>query len=626
MSYPNLYVKKRTTVNEIFNNEPERIELYNKIVDSLITAGYFHARINSLEPFDKILGGMAWILTGCFYDIDIEFKDEMNLTEKIRVSEKVVAGLKAINCPMTLNPVQIQGLDLKPLYQTLQWLQKRLLETRDERNALNKKISVNFYNKEYIEIDEDKLKLSNDTDEMLNAKYNTLKENRKYKPKTKLTNMAPNYNDELRVFFSMIEFGAKDIAFQRQFIELLKKRKIIEDKNKNAAKGGAAIGGTGKMQTGGGESQDKLTKEEMKILNDVMNNNIEEITNQENKQKVNASIIEAIFSENMAYISAEIENFDNAKGDENIDKIKLYAKEKERLEQNKKNIISQINQYNSELKNCQEQEKKEKEEISKLEEEIEKLKQTKAQNERNKETISQKVKEEQLSEEKLAFLSEKNKRKEELKANISKFKKECLAEKKLYDAQLENYQKKIDKLNDAENVALFNEIDTNYNAELQKNTEKKKDLFNQNKIINMLTRKIQLYPSKLEVIQYQKRFQELYDQMNKVNEKSGKILEENHSKAQVISLLKLKEKVFEDLKTMYQQLKQKEKDKFKVTINNVTQGLVPSLTNSSNKLKELFENIDKNQKQLNEFRLHESNYLKLIKEYNKEYNKYSSSL
>ena len=483
MSNPNLYVKKRTTVNEIFDNDPERIELYNKIVESLITAGYFRARINSLEPFDKILGGMAWILTGCFYDIDIEFKDEMNLTEKIRVSEKVVAGLKAINCPMTLNPVQIQGLDLKPLYQTLQWLQKRLLETRDERNALNKKISVNLYNKEYIEIDKDKLKLSNDTDEMLNTKYNILKENRKYKPKNKLTNMAPNYNDELRVFFSMIEFGVKDIAFQRQFIELLKKRKIVEDKNKNAKSGSQATGGTGKMQTGG-ETQDKLTKEEMKILNDVMNNNIEEISNQENKQKVNASIIEAIFSENMAYISAEIENFDNAKGDENIDKIKLYAKEKERLEENKKNILSQINQYNSELGNCEEQERKEKEEINRLQEEIEKLRQTKAQNERNKETIIQKVKEEKLSEEKLAFLSEKNKRKEELKANISKFKKECLAEKKLFDAQVENYQKKINKLNDSENLAVFNEIDTNYNAELQRNTEKKKDLFEQNKIIN----------------------------------------------------------------------------------------------------------------------------------------------
>ena len=624
MSNPNLYVKKRTTVNEIFNNDPERIELYNKIVESLITAGYFRARINSLEPFDKILGGMAWILTGCFYDIDIEFKDEMNLTEKIRVSEKVVAGLKAINCPMTLNPVQIQGLDLKPLYQTLQWLQKRLLETRDERNALNKKISVNFYNKEYINIDKNKLKLSNDTDEMLKTKYNILKENRKYKPKNKLTNMAPNYNDELRVFFSMIEFGVKDIAFQRQFIELLKKRKIIEDKNKNN-QSTTIGGGIGKMQTNN-ETQDKLTKEEMKILNDVMNNNIEEISNQEKKQKVNTSIIEAIFSENMAYITKEIENFDNIKGDENIDKIKLYAKEKERLEQNKNNIISQINQYNTELDNCKEQEKKEKEEINKLQEEIEKLRQTKAQNERNKETILQKIKEEKISEEKLAFLSEKNKRKEELKSNISKFKKECLAEKKIYDAQLENYQKKIDKLNDSENIAVFNEIDVNYNAELQKNTEKKKDLFNQNKIINMLTRKIQLYPSKLEIIQYQKRFQELYDQINKISERSTKILRENHSKGQVIALLKQKEQVFNDLKTMYQSIKPKEKDKFKVTINNVTLSLGPSLTNSSNRLKEYSENIDKNQKQLNDYRLHESNYLRLIKEYNKEYNKYTSSM
>jgi len=384
MSNPNLYVKKRTTVNEIFNNDPERIELYNKIVESLITAGYFRARINSLEPFDKILGGMAWILTGCFYDIDIEFKDEMNLTEKIRVSEKIVAGLKAINCPMTLNPVQIQGLDLKPLYQCLQWLQKRLLETRDERNALNKKISVNFYDKEYIEPNEAILKLSNDTDEMLSAKYNTLKENRKYKPKSKLNF---NYNDELRVYFGMIEYGVKDIAFQRQFIELLKKKKIVEDKNKRPSIS-SSTGGMGKMQTGA-EKEDKLTKEEMKILNDVMNNNIEAI-DKENKEKVNASIINAIFNENMAYITAEIENFDNAKGDENIDKIKLYAKEKERLEQNKKNILSQINQYEAELSNCQQQEKQEKDEIQKIQNEIEKLKQTQAQNERNRDTILQK--------------------------------------------------------------------------------------------------------------------------------------------------------------------------------------------------------------------------------------------
>jgi len=181
-------------------------------------------------------------------------------------------------------------------------------------------------------------------------------------------------------------------------------------------------------------------------------------------------------------------------------------------------------------------------------------------------------------------------------------------------------------LNDSENIAVFNERDTNYNVELQKNTEKKKDLFNQNKVINMLTRKIQLYPSKLEIIQYQKRFQELYEQINKVSEKSNKILGENNSKAQVIGLLQQKETTFIDLRNLYQSLKPKEKDKFTITLKNVEDNLAPSLNNSHKKLKELLEGIDRNNKQLNDYRLHESNYLRLIKEYNKEYNKYSSSM
>ena len=39
MNNQNLYIEKRTIVNKIFNGVPERIEVYNKIVDSLITAG-----------------------------------------------------------------------------------------------------------------------------------------------------------------------------------------------------------------------------------------------------------------------------------------------------------------------------------------------------------------------------------------------------------------------------------------------------------------------------------------------------------------------------------------------------------------------------------------------------------
>jgi hypothetical protein len=612
----NPFIKKRTTLNEIFNNDPERLETYNKIVELLITAGYFRARLQNLVPFDKILGGMAWTLTGCFYDIDIDFKDEMTLTEKIRVSEKITAGLKSINYPNVLNPIQIQGLDLKPIYTCLQWLYKRLLETRDERNEMNKKFSINFLKNSLLEDNKSKSKNITDDENILKAKYNKIQQNRKYKPKQKLNF---DYNDELRVFFTMIEFGQnKSISFQRQLIELLKKKNLIDNsKIKESSKN------TGPTIPDSKENN-KLSKEELNAINEIVNNNIEEISDNNLKQKVNTSIIEAIFSENMDIISKEIDSFDNSKGDEGIDKIKLYAKEKERLEKNKINIEQQIENYSNELNEIQTLDNNELEEIQKIKDKIENLRLTQEQNLQNKEKIIQKVKEEKLSEEKLEFLSEKNKQKEELKNMISKFKKDCMAEKKIYDVKLENYKNKIDKLNSTENEAVFNEIDVNYNEEMNKNLQRKKDLFEQNKVINRLTRKIQLYPSKLEIIQYQKRFQELYDQINTVSEKSKKILGEYNSKNEVISLLAQKQEVFIDLKTMYRNIKKKhEKEDFKITLNNVYNTLVESLTKSGNKINEMNKDIDNNNKTLNDLRLYESNYMKLIKEYNKEYNKYN---
>ena len=608
----NPFIKKRTTLKEIFNNDKELEELYNQIVELLIQAGYFRARIQSLEPFDKILGGLAWTLTGCFYDIDIDFKDDMNLTEKIRVSEKIVAGLKSINCPFQINPIQIQGLDLKPIFQTLQWLVKRLLETRDERNEMNKKFSIN-----YIEPKIEKPKpIQKNDDIILSAVYNELKPNRQFRPKAKL---AFDYNDELRVFFGMIEFGLnKEIAFQKQLIELLKKKNLI------AKDTGDEKGTSKKASTITGNEPNKLTKEEMKTLNDLVTNNIEEIS-KTNNQKVNAGIIEAIFSENMTAIANEIENFENSKGDEGIDQIKLMVKEKERLEQTKVNILSQISTYENELNGIKQASNAENEEINRIKNEIEQLEKTLEQNKLNKDKIIQKVKEEKLSEEKLKFLSQKNKEKEELKTAISRFKKDCLDEKKKYDAQLENYEKKIAKLNDEENLQLFNEIDTSYNAELEKNLKTKKELFEKNKEINKLTRKIQLYPSKLEIIQYQKRFQELYDQINNVSEKSMKIIGESNSKNGVVTLLERRLNDFMELRNLYKTLKNKrEKEDFKVTLLNAFQNLVESIIRSTEKLADLTKDIDDNQKQLNDLQLYELNYMKLIKEYNKEYNRYNA--
>jgi hypothetical protein len=48
------------------------------ICDQFVAAGYFRARLN-IEPFDKILGGMCWAITGSNFDIDLEFEDDLKL-------------------------------------------------------------------------------------------------------------------------------------------------------------------------------------------------------------------------------------------------------------------------------------------------------------------------------------------------------------------------------------------------------------------------------------------------------------------------------------------------------------------------------------------------------------------
>lgn len=142
----------------------------------------------------------------------------------------------------------------------------------------------------------------------------------------------------------------------------------------------------------------------------------------------------------------------------------------------------------------------------------------------------------------MEFISDQIRKREQIKTGIQKLKKECLEEKKLYETQVDNLEKKFKKLSDKENSELFNEIDKNYQLEYEKLLLKKKDLFEQNKIINLLTRKIQVYPSKLELIQYQKRFQELYDQVNKVSDKSKTLLSEINCREEIKKLLNQKVK------------------------------------------------------------------------------------
>lgn len=97
------------------------------ILDILLAAGYFRARIPTLKPFDKLLGAMAWCITLSNEDITLEFSDEMNMGKKLKLAEIVVNCIRTMGCPHSLQPHEIQGLNYVNIFPVIQWLVKQVL-------------------------------------------------------------------------------------------------------------------------------------------------------------------------------------------------------------------------------------------------------------------------------------------------------------------------------------------------------------------------------------------------------------------------------------------------------------------------------------------------------------------
>jgi hypothetical protein len=53
-------------------------------------AGYFRIRLPWLSVLDKILGGLSWCINSSNFQVDVKYSDDMNLKDKILLSEKLV--------------------------------------------------------------------------------------------------------------------------------------------------------------------------------------------------------------------------------------------------------------------------------------------------------------------------------------------------------------------------------------------------------------------------------------------------------------------------------------------------------------------------------------------------------
>lgn len=64
---------------DIREDEEQSVK-FNEIIDLLVAAGYFRARIKGLSAFDKVVGGMIWSMDSCNFDVNVDLLFQENST------------------------------------------------------------------------------------------------------------------------------------------------------------------------------------------------------------------------------------------------------------------------------------------------------------------------------------------------------------------------------------------------------------------------------------------------------------------------------------------------------------------------------------------------------------------
>jgi hypothetical protein len=178
---------------------------YEEIIEILLGAGYFRARINTLSEFDKVVGGLCWCIvsSGEVVDVDILFQENSTIGQKIALSEAIVKTLRKMGCPAPLQPHQIQGgvggSDYPAIHLVMVWLVKKYFERRGEREEQLRAYSTFQFSKNYSLPNElEGTELSDSFAEILNRKKAT----RLYRRKE-----TAGESEETRVRSCLLEYG-----------------------------------------------------------------------------------------------------------------------------------------------------------------------------------------------------------------------------------------------------------------------------------------------------------------------------------------------------------------------------------------------------------------------------------
>ncbi|KFV55038.1 Coiled-coil domain-containing protein 93, partial [Tyto alba] len=480
---------------ETREDEEQNIKL-TEILELLVAAGYFRARIKGLSPFDKVVGGMTWCITTCSFDIDVDllFQENSTIGQKIALTEKIVSVLPKMKCPHRLEPHQIQGLDFIHIFPVVQWLVKRAIETREEMGDYIRSYSISQFQKthrlpeddEFMQRKEKAIKTVTDISEVY-------KPQRKYKRQKGAEELL---DEESKVHATLLEYGRR-YGFSRQ----AGKTEQAEDKKIAVPPGLAAAGKAEPC-----DEDDLQAAEELRIK--TLMTGMAAMATEEGK--LTASTVGQIVGLQSDEIKQIVSEYAEKQSE-------LSTEERpERLgaaQQHRRKVASLNKQILQKTKLLKELQAQRTDLQAKCTEAKKTLTEVKSYSEKlDKELAALETIESQADSSILQSLRALVAMNENLKSQEQEFKAHCREE-------MERLQQNIENLK-AEAVENEEEQEPNKIIEQQYKTEKDKLqkirllLARRNREIAILQRKIDEVPSRAELTQYQKRFIELYSQVS----------------------------------------------------------------------------------------------------------------
>ena len=516
--------------------EEETELVLKRICDTLLSAGYFRVRIRGLAPFDKVVGGLVWSIsnaTAALPDLadqtkvpELSFSEELSIGLKIRLCDEIVRALIALQCPLELQSHQIQGLDTPRIFPVVQWLVKLVLKTRNERGAfLRERAKCEAQGLEYgigrkIELG--------------------------YVPSAKrLLRKSPGMKFEsvpACAEFTLLEYGITPCLSKGSSSAGSGTGKEVKSEEKE--KKSISVKKDSELTEAKGESV--LSREQVgSILGDKVNSIVSMTKTYESKVQADLADIGLLNNENFIHRK----------------KIDGYDKEISVLEASilaEKQMFRSLNEtfgsYAAKLEEVKAQ-------VCVLENEGKELSLQLESRQRKGVTWQQ-----------LWSLVQLN---ETLKANEVKFKGSC-------KARLEEFQTMIAEIENQQVDARLLEIEEAFNAESSKFQRFRSVLSKRNLDVADLERKLEDVPSRGELLQYERRFIELYDLVSSKIEEFRKYFAQYNTLEQTLSFVTKEISLLKSIQEGY--VKASQNSAAKESLRDSVANILKNLSQSKDKL------------------------------------------